>query len=131
MTGHGATLARVDELEARHFDLERRRADAEARFGTRPGDALAALAVAVDERRPGVGLPWLVKVDRLVELLPALKARTVRHWIAQARPRVVQEGGRSRTLPGNGLERAIVRPGRTILVDVDRFVEWLYGGHAK
>lgn len=74
-----------------------------------------------------VKIPHLVRVDQLVELMPALKARTVRSWVAGAAPTVTTSRGRRKTIPGNGLAPAIIRRGRIILIDVERFVAWLYG----
>lgn len=78
--------------------------------------------------RPAPAIPHLVRVHQLVELMPALKERTVRHWIAQAQPLVVKSRGRKKTIPGNGLAPAILRKGKVVLVDVEKFVAWLYDG---
>ena len=46
----------------------------------------------------------------------------VRHLIFDAEPRV---GSGGTIIPGNGFASAIVRIGRTILIDLDRFDAWI------
>lgn len=73
--------------------------------------------------------PILLTQKQLCAAYPAIKLRTLRHWIAQARPREVSEGRVKRTIPGNGLEPALIRKGRSgqvSLIDERRFLEWLY-----
>lgn len=70
----------------------------------------------------------LVSVNQLLEMYPAIKPRTLRYWIQQATDREVSESGTPRTLPGNGLGRAVIRKGRVTLIDADAFREWLYEG---
>ena len=75
-----------------------------------------------------MGEPRLVSVSQLLELYPAIKPRTLRYWIQNAAERDVSENGSRRTLPGNGLGRAVIRKGRVTLIDVDAFNAWLYEG---
>ena len=46
----------------------------------------------------------------------------LRHLIFNAEPRV---GSGGTIIPGNGLASAIVRIGRTVLIDLDRFDDWI------
>lgn len=48
----------------------------------------------------------------------------LRHLIFESKPRL---GSKGRTIPGNGLEDAgaIIRVGRRVLIDLDRFDAWL------
>jgi hypothetical protein len=70
--------------------------------------------------------PRLLDLRQLVAVYPAIKLRTLRYWVQKASPRQVSQGGRRRTLPGNGLEAAIIRKGRIVLLDEDLFLAWLY-----
>ena len=72
--------------------------------------------------------PNLVSVSELSAMYPAIKPRTLRWWIQSAAPRETSKGGKSITLPGNGLGRAVIRKGRVTLVDADLFRAWLYEG---
>ncbi len=53
-----------------------------------------------------------------------LTAPALRHLLFQAKARFDSRG---RPIPGNGLEEigAIIRIGRKVLIDLDRFDEWL------
>ncbi len=55
---------------------------------------------------------------------PSFPEGGLRHLIFHSKPRTSTRGD----LPGNGLEPAIVRVGRKILIDEDRFFEWLDSG---
>ena len=46
----------------------------------------------------------------------------VRHLIFDAEPRV---GSGGTIIPGNGLASAIIRIGRKVLLDLDRFDDWI------
>lgn len=83
------------------------------------------MAVRAEEHR---GAPRLVSTAGLLELYPAIKPRTLRYWIENAAPKVAFEGGQQKEIPGNGLGPAVIRKGRVVLVDVDRFREWLFEG---
>ena len=50
----------------------------------------------------------------------------LRHLVFDSKSRVVSRG---RVIPGNGLEEAgaIIRVGRRVLIDLDRFDTWLDG----
>ena len=69
--------------------------------------------------------PNLMTVEQIHEAYPAIKLRTLRYWIQHAQPRDVSRAGEKSSLPGNGLGPAIIRIDRIILVDEDRFLEWL------
>ncbi len=73
-------------------------------------------------------VPQLVSPAGLLELYPAIRPRTLRHWIQQAAPKHVSVGGRKRVLPGNGLGPAIIRKGRVTLIDPAKFRGWLFEG---
>jgi hypothetical protein len=59
---------------------------------------------------------------QLAAAYPAIELRTLRYWVEHAAP----QGGHRRTLPGNGLEPAIIRKGRIVLIDEVLFLAWLY-----
>lgn len=73
----------------------------------------------------------LVTTERICELYPAIKPRTLRYWLKGAAPRTVHEAGETKVLPGNGLGRAVIRKGRHYLIDLDLFNEWLYEGQVS
>ncbi len=75
--------------------------------------------------------PHLVSPAGLLELYPAIKERTLRYWIQQSADRVVRGEGRDQVIQGNGLGPAVIRKGRVILVDVERFREWLFEGQVS
>jgi hypothetical protein len=53
-----------------------------------------------------------------------LSVSALRHLIFMARPR---KGSRGQSIPGNGLEEmgAVMRIGRRVLIDLDRFDAWM------
>lgn len=71
-------------------------------------------------------VPRLVTLEQLHRLFPCYSTRTLRRWATAAAPHDVFVRGSRKTIPGNGLAPAIIRRGRVIVVDVDRFVKWLY-----
>jgi len=52
---------------------------------------------------------------------PAFTEPSLRWLIFNSRPRESTNG----TIPGNGLEKALVRLGRRVLIDEDLFYEWI------
>ena len=64
----------------------------------------------------------LLSVKQLSELLPAFTENSLRFHIFNAKPRINSQGD---TVPGNGLASAIIRIGRKVLVDRDKFIEWI------
>lgn len=77
------------------------------------------------------GVRELVTTERICELYPAIKPRTLRYWLQCARDRTVSENGEQRTIEGNGLGRAVIRKGRLYLIDLALFNEWLYEGRVS
>jgi hypothetical protein len=75
--------------------------------------------------------PNLMSLRQLAATYPAIKLRTLRYWVQHAAPRQISQGGRRRILPGNGLEAAIIRKGRIVLIDERLFLTWLYNEHAE
>ena len=69
--------------------------------------------------------PKLIRPADVPKLCPAIRPRTLRYWIAQAKPKRCSGGGREVVIPGNGLEAAIIRKGRVVLLDEAKFLEWL------
>jgi len=78
------------------------------------------------EAAPASPLPRLCAVDSLPEFFPhaRLTPAAVRNQIFRADDR---RNSRGELLPGNGLGRAgaIIRVGRKVLIDVDRYGAWL------
>jgi len=52
---------------------------------------------------------------------PAWSQASLRNLLFYAKPRYSSNG----TIPGNGLDIAVVRVGRKLLIDEQRFFEWL------
>ena len=71
-----------------------------------------------DRPRP---IPSLLTVLQFSEKHPAFKVRSLRHLVFWAQTRHTNEG----TIQANGLERALVRVGRKLLIDETKFFEWL------
>lgn len=69
--------------------------------------------------------PKLLTLEQVCEAYPAIKLRTLRYWVQNAQPRKVSKAGQKFELPGNGLGKAVIRVDRIILIDEDRFLEWL------
>jgi hypothetical protein len=67
----------------------------------------------------------LLTTADLLARFPAVKPRTLRYWLERASPRKVRVAGEVRMIPGNGLGPAIIRQGRSILIDAKLFREWL------
>jgi len=67
----------------------------------------------------------LLTISDLLARFPAVKPRTLRYWMERASPREASVAGRVKTIPGNGLGPAIIRQGRSVLIDVKLFCEWL------
>jgi len=70
-----------------------------------------------------------MSLRQLAATYPAIKLRTLRYWIQHAAPRAISQSGNRRILPGNGLEPAIIRKGRIVLIDEHLFLAWLYDQH--
>lgn len=66
----------------------------------------------------------LVTVKQLVQLegYGWLSESAVRHLLFAAKPRL---NSRGEELPGNGLSAAIIRIGRRVLLDLDKFDVWI------
>jgi hypothetical protein len=64
----------------------------------------------------------LLSVKQLSELLPAFTENSLRFHIFNAEPRINSQGD---IVPENGLASAIIRVGRKVLVDRDKFIEWI------
>lgn len=70
--------------------------------------------------------PVLLTVPQFSERHPAFTQPAVRHHIWKSRPRKSSLG----EIKGNGLDRAIVRVGRKVLIDEAKFFEWLTAQNA-
>ena len=71
--------------------------------------------------------PVLRTVPQFSEKHPAFTQPALRHYLFHARPRHSSKG----EVKGNGLDRAIVRVGRKVLIDEARFFEWLAEQNAQ
>ena len=69
-------------------------------------------------------------IRQLSERYPAFSEPALRNLVFCAKPRPSSKG----VIPGNGLDRAIIRIGRKVLIDAEQFQAWLRGkqgdGHA-
>lgn len=70
--------------------------------------------------------PVLRTVPQFSEKHPAFTQPALRHLIFQASPRQSSKG----EIKGNGLDKAIVRVGRKVLIDEGRFFDWLAAQNA-
>ena len=62
-------------------------------------------------------------IRQLSERFPAFSEPTLRNLVFCAKPRHSSKG----VIPGNGLDRAIIRVGRKVLIDAEQFQAWLRG----
>ena len=65
--------------------------------------------------------PILLTVAKFAERHPSFTEPSLRHLIFESKPRQSSKG----EIKGNGLDKALVRVGRKILIDEARFFEWL------
>lgn len=67
--------------------------------------------------------PTFLTVSQFVQKHPAFTELALRNYIFQARPRTCSRG----YIEGNGLEAsgALIRIGRKILIDEEKFFEWI------
>lgn len=69
-------------------------------------------------------------IRQLSERYPAFSEPAIRNLVFCAKPRQSTKG----PIPGNGLDRCILRVGRKVLIDEEQFQDWLQekqcGGHA-
>ncbi len=60
-------------------------------------------------------------IRQLSERYPAFSEPALRNLIFCSKPRLSSKG----QIPGNGLDRAIIRIGRKVLIDAEQFQAWL------
>ncbi len=60
-------------------------------------------------------------IRQLSERYPAFSEPALRNLVFCAKPRQSTKG----PIPGNGLDRAILRVGRKVLIDAEQFQAWL------
>jgi len=60
-------------------------------------------------------------IRQLSERYPAFSEPALRNLVFCAKPRQSTKG----PIPGNGLDRAIIKIGRKVLVDADSFIVWV------
>ena len=82
--------------------------------------ATASAEVKPFQHREGA-IKSLLTVNQLAEKHPAFSKASIRNMIFNATPRQSSRG----TIPGNGLSKAIIRLGRKILIDEEKFFLWL------
>lgn len=72
-----------------------------------------------------------LSIRQTAERFPAFSEPALRNLVFCAKPRHSSKG----VIPGNGLDRAIIRVGRKVLIDAEQFQKWLRekqgNGHAK
>jgi hypothetical protein len=69
----------------------------------------------------------LLTVRQFAEKHPAFSQGSLRNLIFNAQPRVTRKAA----IPGNGFDVCLVRMGRKILIDEDKFFAWLDGRNGK
>jgi hypothetical protein len=67
----------------------------------------------------------LLTVRQFSERHPAFSQASLRWLIFQSSPRYRTIAGKRHLIPGNGLDCALVRLGRRLLIDEARFFSWL------
>lgn len=60
-------------------------------------------------------------IRQAAERFPAFSEPALRNLVFCAKPRHSSKG----VIPGNGLDRAIIRVGRKVLIDSEQFQAWL------
>ena len=70
----------------------------------------------------GENVLGLGTVQQTSERFPAFSQSSLRFLIFNAEPRL---SSRNETIPGNGLAPAIIRIGRKVLIDQDKFLDWI------
>lgn len=68
-------------------------------------------------------LPTLLTVRQFADKHPAFSQGSLRNLIFLAQPRHTSQG----TIHGNGLDAALVRVGRKLLIDEAKFFGWIDG----
>lgn len=63
----------------------------------------------------------LLTIRQLSERFPAFSEPAIRNLVFCAKPRQFSKG----KIPGNGLNNAIIRVGRKVLIDAEQFQIWL------
>jgi hypothetical protein len=69
----------------------------------------------------------LLTVRQFAEKHPAFTQGSLRNLIFNAEPRITRKA----TIPGNGFGVCLVRMGRKILIDEEKFFAWLDGQNGK
>ena len=64
----------------------------------------------------------LMTVKQLSEAVPGFSENSIRYHVFHAKHRTNRKGV---TAPANGLESALTRIGRKVLVDSDLFIKWV------
>ena len=77
-----------------------------------------------DKQHAGHRLATIPNMARMPAYRGAFSVSSLRHLVFQAKSRVNSRGD---PLPGNGLEESgtIIRLGRKVLIDLDRFDAWM------
>lgn len=60
-------------------------------------------------------------IRQLSERFPAFSEPAIRNLVFCSKPRQSTKGA----IPGNGLDRAIIKIGRRVLIDLEQFQSWL------
>jgi hypothetical protein len=63
----------------------------------------------------------LLTINQLAAKHPAFTAPAIRNYIFKSSPVVTSKG----TVPGNGFDSCIIRIGRKILIDEEKFFHWV------
>lgn len=69
----------------------------------------------------------LLTVRQFAEKHPAFTQGSLRNLIFNAQPRVTRKA----TIPGNGFDACLVRVGRKILIDQEKFFAWVDQQNSK
>ena len=67
----------------------------------------------------------LFTIPQFCERNPAFGDGQLRNWIQYAVPRIRTVRGQRVTLPPNGIGMALVRVGRRVFIDEDKFFDWI------
>lgn len=62
---------------------------------------------------------------QVCERHPGISEGALRRWVFDAAPRTVYVSGKPEVRPGNGLQRAVKRIGRKVLIDERALLAWI------
>lgn len=68
----------------------------------------------------------VLDLETVCQRHPGISLRTLRHWIAESKPKLHYSKSGVVEVPGNGFDAAFSRVGRRIYIYEDRLLQWLW-----